>query len=205
MTDKPTGGLGASSPRQGFKGVVCPLPSRIEVAAIKRDQRARGFEDRVRLIPHRLTAGVRKSRCQPADSVELADEHGGRRRGGLADLIECKLGKALKPHRRHPYPESATIVVPVPFEWGTLGQREQRVSEPVDAGNAGERVVYRGRQSADRDLNDLGNAELTILGERAVTTDVNSASNRCFERADLVRWDDCCERFAAEHELGRAA
>src|ERR1035441_6256753 len=74
---------------------VCPVPRRIEVAAIKRDQRARGFEDRVRLIRHRLTAGVRKSRCQPTDRVELADQYSGRRRRGLTDLIERELGEAL--------------------------------------------------------------------------------------------------------------
>jgi hypothetical protein len=37
-------------PGQGFEQRVCPVPSRIEVAAVKRYQRARGFENRVRLI-----------------------------------------------------------------------------------------------------------------------------------------------------------
>jgi hypothetical protein len=35
---------------QGCEGGVCPLPRRIEIAAIQRDQRARRFEDCVRLI-----------------------------------------------------------------------------------------------------------------------------------------------------------
>ena len=70
----------ARAPGQRFERGVCPVPRRIEVAAIKRDQRARGFEDRVRLIRQRLTAGVRKSRCQPANRFELADQYGGRRR-----------------------------------------------------------------------------------------------------------------------------
>ncbi len=72
-----------------------PVPRRVEVAPINRDQRARGFEDRVRLIRQRSTAGVRKSRCQPANRVELADQYGGRRRRGLTDLIERELGEAL--------------------------------------------------------------------------------------------------------------
>jgi hypothetical protein len=37
-------------PGQGFEQRVCPVPGRIEVAAVKRYQRARGFEDRVGLI-----------------------------------------------------------------------------------------------------------------------------------------------------------
>jgi hypothetical protein len=37
-------------PGHRFKRGVCTLPRRIEVAAIKRDQRARGFQDRVGLI-----------------------------------------------------------------------------------------------------------------------------------------------------------
>ena len=74
---------------------MCPVPRRIEVAAIKRYQRARGFEDRVRLIRQRLTAGVRKSRCDPANRFELADQYSGRRHRGLPDLIERELGEAL--------------------------------------------------------------------------------------------------------------
>ncbi len=85
----------ASRAGQRFERGVCPVPRRIEVAAIKRDQRARGFEDRVRLIRQRLTASVRKPRCQPANRFELADQYGGRRRRGLADLIERELGEAL--------------------------------------------------------------------------------------------------------------
>ena len=94
---------------------MCPVPLLIEVAAIKRDQRTGAFEDRVGLIGQRLTARGRKSRCQPANRFELTD------------LIECELGEALKPHRRHPYPEPAASVVPVPFEWRTFGQWQQRV------------------------------------------------------------------------------
>lgn len=183
---------------------MCPVPCRIEVAAVKCDQRARGFEDRVRLIRQLLTAGVRKSRCQPADRVELVDQHSGRRRGGLTDLIERKLGEAIEPHRWNPDPEPAASVIPVPFERRPLGQREQRIGEPVDAGNAGERVVDRGRKRADRDLDNLRDAELAILGERAVTADMNSTINRCLERADVVRGDDCRERLAAQHELAWA-
>ena len=59
------------------------MPSRVEVAAIQRDQRARGFEDRVRLVRQRLTAGVREPRCEPANRFELADQYSGRRRRGL--------------------------------------------------------------------------------------------------------------------------
>ena len=72
-----------------------PVPRRIEVAAIERDQCARGFEDRVCLIGQHLTAGFRKSRRQPGDRFELANQHRGRGRGGLTDLIECELGEAL--------------------------------------------------------------------------------------------------------------
>ncbi len=107
-----------------------------------------------------LSAGVRKSRCQPTNCVELADEYGGRRRRSLTDLIECELGEALQSDRRHPHSEPATIVVPVAFQRRALGQRKQRVGEPVNAGNAGERIVDRGRQRADRDLNDLRDPKL---------------------------------------------
>src|ERR1017187_6548256 len=82
---------------------MCALPSRIEIAAIERDQSACGFEDRIRLLRQCLTAGVRKSRRQPADRIELMDQHSGRRRGGLTDLIERELDEALEPNRRHPH------------------------------------------------------------------------------------------------------
>jgi K+-transporting ATPase ATPase C chain len=122
-----------------------------------------------------LAAGVRKSRCQPTNGLKLPDQHRGRRRGGLTDLIERELGEAFQPHRRHPYPKPAAHVVPVPFERGPLGQREQCVGKPVNAGNAGEGIVDRGRQRANRDLNHLRDAKLAVLGERAVTPDANSS------------------------------
>ena len=42
--------LAARGLAQRFEHVVCPVPRRIEVAAIECDQPARGFEDRVSLI-----------------------------------------------------------------------------------------------------------------------------------------------------------
>ena len=102
-----------------------------------------------------LAGRVREPRSQPPDRIELADQYSGSRRGGLTDLIERELDEALEPHRRHPYPERTAGVVPVSRERGSLGEREQRVGEPVDARDAGERVVDRGRQSANRDLDDL--------------------------------------------------
>jgi hypothetical protein len=105
---------------------VCKLPRRVEVAAIKRDQRTRRFLDRVRLIRQRLTAGVRKSRCEPANRFELADQYSGRRHRGLTDLIERELGEPIEAHRRHPYPEAAGSVVPVSFERGPFGSSASR-------------------------------------------------------------------------------
>jgi len=131
--------LAVRGPEQRIERGVCPVPRRIEVAAIKRDHRARGFLDRVRLIREHLTAGIRKSRRQPADRVELTDQHRGRCCGGLTDLIERELGEALKPHRWHPHPELAARVVPVPLQRRPLSQREQRVGEPVHASHAGVR------------------------------------------------------------------
>jgi hypothetical protein len=95
-------------------------------------------------------------------------------------------------------------VVQVSFERGPLGQREQCVGEPVNARNAGERIVDRGPKRANGDLNDLCDAELAILGQRSVTADANSTINGGLESANVFRWDDCCERLAAEHELARA-
>jgi len=92
------------------------------------------------LIRQLLTAGIRKSRCQPPDRLELVDQYSGRRRGGLTDLIERELGEAFEPHRRHPDPESAASVIPVSLERGPPGQREQCIGEPVDARNAGTRT-----------------------------------------------------------------
>ena len=80
---------------QRFERCVCPAPRRLEVVAIKSDQPARRFEDGVRLIRQRLTAGVRKSRSEPANRFELADQYSGRRRRGLTDLIERELREAL--------------------------------------------------------------------------------------------------------------
>src|ERR1019366_2526434 len=77
-------------------------------------------------------------------------------------------------------------------------------AQPVDARNAGVGIVDRGRQRADRNLDDLSDAELAILRERAVTTDVNSTINRCLKLADFFRWDDCCERLTTQHELAWA-
>jgi hypothetical protein len=58
---------------------------------MKRDQRGRGLADCIRLFRQYLTAPVWKPRCQPSDRIELADQHGGSRRGGLMDLIEREL------------------------------------------------------------------------------------------------------------------
>jgi hypothetical protein len=157
---------------------VCPVPRGIKVAAIKGDQPARCFEDRVRLFVQHLTAGVRKSRRKAGDRVKLADQHCRSRRGGLPDLIERQLAKALEPHRGHPYPEPTAFVVPVPSERGAFGQSEQRVGEPVNAGNACKRVINRGRQRTYGDLDDLCDAELAILRKRAVSADYDAMINR---------------------------
>ena len=60
-----SGDSGRTSRAGRYESRVRTMPCRIEVAAVKRDQRARGFENRVRLIRQRLTAGVRKPRCKP--------------------------------------------------------------------------------------------------------------------------------------------
>lgn len=75
-------------PGQRSERSVRTVPSCLNVAAIERDQRARGFKNRVRLIRQSLAASLRKPRCQPADRFELADQHGGCCGGGLTDLIE---------------------------------------------------------------------------------------------------------------------
>jgi hypothetical protein len=45
-----SGVTGRSRIGQCFEHSVCPLPRRVEVAAIQRDQRARSFENRVGLL-----------------------------------------------------------------------------------------------------------------------------------------------------------
>src|SRR5271165_7465931 len=82
-------------PGQQAERNVRPAPGLLKVAAIERDQCARSFEDRIRLIRQPLTAGLWKPRCQPTDGIELADQHSGSRRGGLTDLVECELDEAL--------------------------------------------------------------------------------------------------------------
>ena len=96
---------------------MCLVPCGLEIGAIERDQRPRGFENRVCLF-HSACGRRLGSVLPPADHIELADQHSGRGRGGLTDLIERKLDEALEPHRRHPYPEPAASVVPVPFSGG---------------------------------------------------------------------------------------
>jgi hypothetical protein len=73
----PMQGIAARCWRAGqrFERCVCQAPCRIQVAAIKRDQGARGFLDRVCLIRQRLTAGIRKQRCQSANRAELTVQH----------------------------------------------------------------------------------------------------------------------------------
>lgn len=134
----------------------------------------------------------------------MADEHSRSRRGRLTNLVERKLDEALQPYRRHPHPEPATRVVPVSLEWRPLGRREQGVGEPVDTRHAGVGIVDRGRQRADRDFNDLCNAELTILSECAMATDVDSAMDRRLGRVSAARRNNCGERLAAQQELSRA-
>src|ERR1700735_2478398 len=146
-------------------------------------------------------AGVRKAWCQSRDDVELVDQYSGRRSGGLTNLIERELGETLESHWWRAYSQPTAIVIPAPFERWPLGQCEQGVGEPVDTRNAGERIVDCGRQRADRDLNDLRNAELNILSKRAMAPDVNSTINRGFKRTNVLRWDDRCEWLAPEHEL----
>ena len=86
---------------------------------------------------------------------------------------------------------------------GALGEREQRIGRPVDARNAGKRVVDRGRQRADRDLDHLRDTELAVLGERTVTADANAMID-CCQHMGLVGRDDDRERLSARHELARA-
>ncbi len=70
-------------PGQRFECGVCLVPRRIEVAAIKRDERTRGFLDRVRLIRQRLTASV---------SAVPADES---LRVGGPGQVELSVGREL--------------------------------------------------------------------------------------------------------------
>jgi hypothetical protein len=91
-----------------------------------------------------------------------------------------------------------------PSSGGPLGEREQGVGEPVDTLHAGVGIVDRGRQRADRDLDNLRDAKLAILREGAVTADVNSMIERAFESIGVLCRDDCCQWLAAEQELARA-
>lgn len=149
-----------------------------EVSAIDGYQRAARFENRVCFLGQRLTASIRKSRRQPTDGVELTDKHGWRRCGRLTNLIEGEFGEAFKAHRRHPYTKLSASVVPIAFRRRAVSKSEQCISEPVDGGNACKSIIDCRRQRADRDLNHVRNAELTILSECAVTADVDSLINR---------------------------
>ena len=150
-----------------------------------------------------MTASIRKSRRQPTDGVELPDEHSWCRRGSLTDLVEGEFGKAIKPHRRHPDTQMTAGVVPIPFKWRALSEREQCIGKPVNRCNPGKGIVDCGRQRTDCNFDYLRDAELAILGKGAVTTDVNSTINCCRYVADLIRWDYRCERLTAKHELAR--
>jgi hypothetical protein len=65
---------------QRFERCLCAVPRRVEVAAIKRHQRACGFQDRVRLIRQPLTAGVL--------SAPQTAENAGNRTGQVALRVE---------------------------------------------------------------------------------------------------------------------
>lgn len=92
--------------------------------AIKRYQTATGFENCLCFLGQRLKAGIRKSRCQSADGLELANEHGWGRRRGLTNLIEGEFGEAIEPHWWHPYTKPTAGVSPIPFERRALSQSE---------------------------------------------------------------------------------
>jgi len=62
-----------SARQRGERGVrgVRPVPGRLEVAAIERHERARGVEDRIRLIRQR-PGGTRPEAAVPADGSRRA-------------------------------------------------------------------------------------------------------------------------------------
>jgi len=163
----------------------------------------RSFEDCVRLIRQPLTAGVGKSRCQPKDRIELVDQHSGRRRRGLTDLIERELGEAA---RAAPAAFHTRSWLPVSYQLPSSGGRSASVSSASASQSTHATPVNVSLIAGDSARIAISTTcampNFNILGERAMTADVNSTINRGLERADAVRRDDRCERLSVKARTG---
>ena len=76
--------------------------------------------------------------------------------------------------------------------------------QPIDASHARERVVDRRGECADRDLDDLHNAEFAVLIQTVVSADPHMVLDRFFESCEAVGRPDTCEWLAAQYKLCRS-
>src|SRR5208337_2473480 len=139
-----------------------------------------------------------------SDGVQDPNQHGGVIGGRLADLIERHLHQSLEPKRRDAQTHLAAAVVPASVAQGYIGCDEQRIRRPIDTCHARERVVDRWGECADRDLDDLRDAEFAVLLQTAVSPDPHVSLDHCFEVGEAVGRPDTREWLAPQYKLSRS-
>ena len=87
--------------------------------------------------------------------VELSDHDCWHPDAGLADLFEGVLDQPVVVGLAGDDPDRARVVVIHPLRMPTSGEPAQAFAQPVDTAQGGEGVVDRGRQRADRYLDEL--------------------------------------------------
>ena len=73
------------------------------------------------------------------------------------------------------------------------------IRHPIDAAHARERVVDRRGECADRDLDDLRDAEFAVLLQNAVSSDPHVSLDQCFEVGEAVGRPNTREWLAPQY------
>jgi hypothetical protein len=90
--------------------------------------------------------------------------------GRLTDLIERLFNQTRKEQGTGLQAQLSVRIEPTSATLRRLGQNRQGLSEQVHGGNAREGVVDCWTEGTNRNLDDLSDTELKILGEEAVTS-----------------------------------
>ena len=124
----------------------------------------RRLSRRFGLIKERLALiVVAQQRGKPGIGLQQPNDHRGIACARLADQIEGGRDDARDAHRRKQQPNLAPSGAPRFVGHWQRDQHSHCVAQPVDADQAGIRVVDRRAERTDSDLRELREGELNIL------------------------------------------
>jgi len=105
-------------------------------------------------------------RRESSDGRKQANEDGRVVCGCLTNLIECLFNKTWKEQGTYLKAQLSVCIEPEPAPLRGVGKNRQGLSEEVHGGDAGEGVVDRWTEGTNRNLDDLSDPELQVLGSR---------------------------------------